>query len=77
MIFGKVHFIRFYHVKDEILISCLQAKADTLDALEAYKGKCQPCLLFYAVSQEDIYSLFIFIICYIQTGLLVCSLKMG
>ena len=27
-----------------------QAKADTVDALEKYRGRCEPCFLFFAVS---------------------------
>jgi hypothetical protein len=29
---------------------CFQAKADTIESLERYRGKCEPCFLFYAVS---------------------------
>ena len=28
----------------------LQAKADTIEALEKYRGRCEPCFLFFAVS---------------------------
>jgi len=30
----------------------LQAKADSIDSLERYRGKCEPCFLFYAVSMS-------------------------
>jgi len=28
----------------------LQAKSDTIEALEKYRGSCEPCFLFFAVS---------------------------
>ena len=28
-----------------------QAKSDTIEALEKYRGSCEPCFLFFAVSE--------------------------
>ncbi|XP_060586769.1 thioredoxin domain-containing protein 3 homolog isoform X4 [Ruditapes philippinarum] len=41
----------FRRVKNELgddLLKFVIAKADTIDALEKYRGRCEPCFLFYA-----------------------------
>jgi len=38
----------------------MQAKADSIESLERYRGKCEPCFLFYAVSIFPFYLKFNF-----------------
>lgn len=33
-----------------LYLCALQAEADSIDALERYRGKCEPTFLFYGVS---------------------------
>ncbi|XP_053385437.1 thioredoxin domain-containing protein 6-like isoform X5 [Mercenaria mercenaria] len=42
---------QFKKINNELgdsLLSFVTAKADTIDALEKYRGRCEPCFLFYA-----------------------------
>jgi len=41
-----------------MLFVYLQAKADAIESLERYRGKCEPCFLFYAVSVSFCFKLF-------------------
>jgi len=42
------NFRRFKNELGDDLLRFAIAKADTVDALERYRGKCQPCFLFFA-----------------------------
>merc|ERR550532_2188468 len=47
----KAMITNFRRIKNELgddLLHFSVAKADTVDALERYRGRCEPCFLFYA-----------------------------
>ncbi|XP_067934512.1 thioredoxin domain-containing protein 3 homolog isoform X2 [Watersipora subatra] len=47
----KAMLANFRRIRNELsddLLHFAMAKADTIDSLERYRGKCQPCFLFYA-----------------------------
>ncbi|XP_060586779.1 thioredoxin domain-containing protein 6-like isoform X13 [Ruditapes philippinarum] len=46
---GMIGSFRKYRLDiDDELLLLYAAKADTIDALEKYRGRCEPCFLFYA-----------------------------